>query len=685
MKSKITGFLLSGLILILATVAEAQDSNGGDKAQKTAESAQVGPYTVNSSIEIGVRGRVFDGDIDKYRSDLNYTSGFRVFDTSFLMKAAGNDGFLFDTLMVSSFGWGGDPNKYLRASAEKTKWYRFDANYRRLDYYNSLTNHALNQHISDTEFRQGDFDLVVLPQNERIKFNLGYSLNRNSGPTFTTYDYARDEFPVLAPTRFEANEYRIGADARVWAFDLSFQQGWRFFKEDTTYSIDVPQVGNNPLNTSALNTFQRELPTRGTTPFTRLSAHTMLAKKVDFTGRFIYTSSETEYTLFETLTGRDFSGNNVVLDSFIINGQAKRPNALGDVGVTVFATDKLRISDTFRINTFRINGGQNLLEALLRTRTTAAGTVTLPPVFVDNRSFRTTKYRQAVNLFEVDYAFHPRFSAHFGHRYTDRRIELAAFNPTTVEPVPGEFEREEFDNRTNAYIFGFRAKPLRMWSVYFDMERGEADNVFTRVANYDYTNFRVRSIFRPTSRLSVNTSLVTRDNTNPAMTEDTPPREFGADINTRIFTSTVDWTPTGKYSFGGGYTYTHLTSEAAIIFFTGGVRTEGFSRYFVRDHFFFLSTYIEFHPRAKFYGAYRIHRDTGQSDRLSEPTVLIGSYPQQFQSPEMKLSVRLHNRLDWIAGYQYFDFKERFINLQHYRAHLPYTSLRFYFGRPDGQ
>jgi hypothetical protein len=682
MKSKITTVLLSALILSLAAIAGAQD-NGDRAAQKQTESAQIGPYTVNSSIEIGVRGRIFDGSIEKYRSDLNYTSGFRLFDMSMLMKADNNDGPLFDTLQVSSFGWGGDPNRYLRVNAEKTRWYRFDGSYRQLDYFNSLTNLALHQHIADTEYRQGDFDLTVLPQNERIKFNLGYSLNRNSGPSFTTYDYARDEFPVLAPTRFEANEYRIGADARVWVFDLSFQQGWRYFKEDTTYRIDVPQVGNNPLNTSALNTFERDLPTRGSTPFTRLSAHTTLAKKVDFTGRFIYTSSETRYTLLENLTGKDASGNNIVLDSFTINGQARRPNAMGDVGVTVFATDRLRISDTFRINSFRINGGQNLVEALLRTRNTPAGVVPLPPVLVDNFSFRTTKYRRAVNLFEVDYEFHPRFTAHFGHRYTDRRIELAAFNPTTLVPVPGEFEREEFDNRTNAYIAGFRAKPLKMWSVYFDMEKGEADNIFTRVDNYDYTNFRIRSIFRPTGALSINASLVTRDNTNPAMTEEAIPRQFGADINARLFTSSVDWTPTRKYSFGGGYTYTHLTSEAAIIFFTAGVKTEGFSRYFVRDHYFFLSAYIEFHPRAKFYGAYRIHRDTGQSDRVSEPTVFIGSYPQQFQSPEMKLSVRLHNRVDWIAGYQYFDFKERFINLQHYRAHLPYTSLRFYFGRPE--
>jgi hypothetical protein len=60
---------------------------------------------------------------------------------------------------------------------------------------------------------------------------------------------------------------------------------------------------------------------------------------------------------------------------------------------------------------------------------------------------------------------------------------------------------------------------------------------------------------------------------------------------------------------------------------------------------------------------------------------LIGSYPIQFSSPEFRLAVRLHNRVDWNVGYQYFDFKERFVNNQFYQAHLPYTSLRFYIGR----
>jgi hypothetical protein len=403
-------------------------------------------------------------------------------------------------------------------------------------------------------------------------------------------------------------------------------------------------------------------------------------KRLDFTGRFIYTSSNTDYTLFELITGTDASGNNVKSDSFTISGNAKRPNTIGDFGLTLFATDRLRISDTFRVNSFHIDGGQRLMEALFRTRSTTFGETPLAPVFVDSFSFRTTRYRRYLNTVEIDFDFHPRLSAHFGYRYTNRHIELFAndfaANQAVVDP-----ELDKFDNTTNSYIFGFKAKPARIWSVYFDLEKGSSDNVFTRTASYDFTNVRVRSILRPTRTLAINASLVTKDNSNPAITEDF--RNFGADIKTRFFTTSVDWTPSERYSLSGGYTHSHLTSEAQIIFFLNSVRTEGQSRYFLRDNFAFLTTYLQLHPRVHFYGGYRIHHDSGQGDRVPTPTILIGSYPQQFQSPEGKVAVKLHDRVDWIAGYQGFFYQEKFPNLQRYRAHLPYTSLKLYFGRSE--
>jgi hypothetical protein len=90
------------------------------------------------------------------------------------------------------------------------------------------------------------------------------------------------------------------------------------------------------------------------------------------------------------------------------------------------------------------------------------------------------------------------------------------------------------------------------------------------------------------------------------------------------------------------------------------------------------------------YAAYRINKDTGQGDRLADPTgtpgILVTSYPMSFQSPEARLSVKLNRWLDWNVGYQYYNYRESLlisINPQNYHAHLPYTSLRIYFGRKE--
>jgi hypothetical protein len=103
----------------------------------------------------------------------------------------------------------------------------------------------------------------------------------------------------------------------------------------------------------------------------------------------------------------------------------------------------------------------------------------------------------------------------------------------------------------------------------------------------------------------------------------------------------------------------------------------------MREHSAFLTAYWQPHRRVNVYGAFRINNDQGQGDRVTTPLIFVNSYPYQLASPEVKVSFKLRRNVDWIAGYQYLDYKERFDNRQFYQAHLPYTSLRVYFGRAE--
>src|SRR2546423_12279217 len=225
------------------------------KSEKEPSSANVGDdagdYTITSTLEFGYRGQRVDGDINKFKSDLNYKAGPRIFDSSFMMKSKDGKG-PFDTFLVTSTGWGADPSGNMRISVEKPEWYRFEGTYRRFKYYRYLNNIAnpnwlftptavppnpsTGLHGFNTYTQMGDFDLTILPKNEKIRFNIGYSPERYSGPAFTTYHNGGNEFWLLSNLKSQANDFRVGADGKLGPIDWTFQQGFRRFKDDSTIS-----------------------------------------------------------------------------------------------------------------------------------------------------------------------------------------------------------------------------------------------------------------------------------------------------------------------------------------------------------------------------------------------------------------------------------------------------------------
>jgi hypothetical protein len=104
---------------VTETTKAAPKKKTDDVAPTSATTGEdAGNYTVTSSIEFGYRGQRVDGDVNKYKSDLNYKAGPRLFDSSFYMKSKDGKGDLFDTMMVTSTGWGADPYGNLRMSVE---------------------------------------------------------------------------------------------------------------------------------------------------------------------------------------------------------------------------------------------------------------------------------------------------------------------------------------------------------------------------------------------------------------------------------------------------------------------------------------------------------------------------------------------------------------------------------------
>src|ERR1044071_8408509 len=423
------------------------DNNSSDTPVQAGDNA--GNYTIISTLEFGYRGLRVVGDLNKYQSDLNYKAGPRLFDSSFLMRRREGDGGLFETVLLTTTGWGADPNGHLRFSLEKPKWYRFEGTYRKFKYFRFLNSFAnpnwvfspsnfsvppkqiTGEHGYNTETKLGDFDLTLLPKNRLIRFNVGYSPERYSGPAFTNYHVGGNDFNYPVDLRSQANDFRFGADGTLGPIDYSFLQGFRRFRDDGFTDLgNTPGINLDPSK-GQLTSFLHHEPSRGSVDFTRGSIHTLIAKRLDITARVIYSKSDSTFAFIENYSGTNWNArvsgwppgplpstpNTLNLGQYNITGSANRPSWLGDVAMTYLATNKLRISNTFRVDDFKINGDAVFSDFFSITRPNGATTVTDTVGFSNLDAHTLTKYRKYQNIFEGDYQFNARNS-----RSEERRV-----------------------------------------------------------------------------------------------------------------------------------------------------------------------------------------------------------------------------------------------------------------------
>lgn len=715
---------LSLVIFAIFCIASSTSSRAQTPTPSPSRSAEnVNGYEINSSVELGVRGLEVNGDHEKYRSDLNYRPGFRLFDSSILIEDKTGRVRPFDSALIQASGWGSDPSSSFRMNMDRDGAYKFDANVRRVRYFNNLKNTDViwsqvfpnrSQHRYNTLHHFGDLDLTIFPERQDFRVRLGYSFNDSEGPGAYTIRYPQfsgptltlrgDEFEVNSLFKSKSDDFRAGVEGRLIGFNVGLNYGHREFRDNTRFIVDVFNPGNDLGATNAtINTFTRQYPTKGTTDFFNFFVQRTIAEKLDFAGRFIYSETKSRFSQEDFGTGTSSQSGTTIprvlidFDQINVLGDAKRPQTRADLGVTYRVTDAFRLSNTFTFDQFNIGGGNRFFE-YLRSRTTAGAP--RPDAVLDNSSWRATSYRRFTNTIEGDYEFGRWFGISLGYRYSNRKVHLAALDRSLITGVASYVHEEEFDNNTNSVFAAASIKPNNNWSVNVDAERGQADNVFTRLANNDFFNFRVRSITRM-NQFSLNLSFITKDNDNPGVSApigSIPATETIANSKIRIFSGSLDWTPRPEYSFSGGYTYNYQNSAVDIIVPVGSPvlpSTQfllGRSEYFLRDSFFFFDVTARPVKRVTFFASYRLSDDQGQGDRVvTRAQDIISSYPMRFHMPEARLAIRMTRMLDLNLGYQYYSYREEALRIpfnptpiypaQNYTAHMTYASVKFYFGR----
>lgn len=512
---------------------------------------------------------------------------------------------------------------------------------------------------------------MLLPES-RLRLLAGYSRNSQDGPALATFNIdgaLGDEFPVFADILRKQNEYRLGGVAELRGWRLTLVRSWENFKEDTRHSRTTPSEGENPADRIRLLALRRDEPYHGTTRSWRLHLASGERRGYAANGRFTYADGERAFVTDEVFTGtnRLAAERNRQVVAF---GAGRRPVATGNLTLTLMPAARVTVSNHTALYHVRMEGDAALTEFNNAVRL---------PTFV---YFQALGIRTLANTTGVNYRPSARVGLYGGYQVATRRIrsrerlEVEGFE----EIVPAEQA-----STIQAGLAGLRLKPAGPLTLSFTGELGRADRPLYPTSERRYEAFGGRAEYKTrTVRLSASAS--SRWNTNSAALSAHSSRG-------RSYTADAAWTPSARLAFEAGYAKLHLETVSGLAYFLAARLVTGEqSIYRSNLHTGHAGLRFSVRNRLDVYLGYHRVQDTGDGRAAAwRPPVAraIGTaqaaflaaqtFPVTYQSPLGRLSLKIHDKLRWNAGYQWYGYAEKFATLQDYRAHTGYTSLSWSF------
>lgn len=660
-RSFILTFALATLLPAQQTVAPTSESVG------SARGTDWSNYNIFQSFEFGYRFSSVGGDLGMYRSTVNYRDGLRLLGSRLTVNSKDGHGHFFDTLTLTTQGLGNDPYQLASLRIEKNRLYRYDLSWRLNEYYNPALPIAFGEHLMTTSRRMQDHDLTLLPDS-KIRFFLGYSRNAETGPALSTiqlFDHSGDEFPLFQNIRRLDNQYRLGAEARVLGFKLNVMHIWDDFKEDTPTSLTSPSPGNNPNDRTTLTSLQRSEPYHGTSPFWRVALFREGKSWYAVNGRFTYTAGRRAFVQDESALGTSRFGlpNTRQVLTF---GDAQRPEATGNLTLSLFPTSRLTLSNQTSVYSIRMVGNSYYQEV---------NNATLSSQFFN---FQYLGIRLIANSTDFNYRFTPAIAVFGGYTYSNRLVRSNEQSQVgaSIFPFPGQKE-----NTQHTGAFGIRLKPAKPLTIILDGEIGRAGNPFYPISDRNYQVLGASVQYKMKALLL---SAAARSNYNVnSVTVST----FSS--HSRNYSFDGSWVPWTWFSIDAGYSKLHLDTVGGIAYFLTSQLTTGEQSYYISNiHAANLGTRFAISSHADLYLGYSRVQDAG--DGRSNPFgpgfgstlpafQAAQTFPLAYESPLARVSVKLREKLRWNIGYQHYRYLQQFSALQNYRAHTGYSSLLWSF------
>jgi hypothetical protein len=296
--------------------------------------------------------------------------------------------------------------------------------------------------------------------------------------------------------------------------------------------------------------------------------------------------------------------------------------------------------------------------------------------------FQFLGVRLITNGTDVRYRFSKKLDVFAGFRYADRSIRSIEDGASVGQPLQGL--AAEQSNHQDAGVLGVNWIPWKDLRVHLEGEVGRNSTPFAPISLANYHAIRSRVLYRKKS-YSLGAGYQENYNNNSIVITAYSSRS-------RTYNAEGSWNAKSWLSLDASYSKLHLDTLGGIAFFAGtpSVLTSGESVYISNIHAANLGVRLPVAKRADVYLGYNITKDTGdgrgslaaQATAAGQIFYNVQTFPLTYQTPLVRVSVRISAKLRYNLGYQYYGYHEDFGLLsetQNYRAHTGYTSLLWSF------
>jgi len=658
--------LLSTLLTVVAsaqsTVAPTYEPVGPPRGENFEG------YNILQNFETGFRFFDVDGNLGKYRSDVNCRRGLRLLSSGLTINSREGRGRLFDEILLNTQGLGNDPYQAAILRVQKNKLYRYDLTWRSNDYFNPALTISGGQHFMNTRRQWQDQTLTLLPQSN-VQFFVGYGRNSQSGPGLSTiqlFDSRGNDFQYFSDLRRQQNEFRVGGEVKVSALKFMWQRGWEWFKDDPREYLGAPSDGNDPTNVNKLTSFNRAQPWRGENPSWRANLFTEGKRWWALNGRFSYVEGQRNFILDESAIGTARFGA-LQNRQFLLFGTGRRPVLAANLTGSLFPTDRLSISQHLAFHQTKMEGDASYREFNNST------------LAFSNFNFNFLGVRAFTSTTDVNYRVTKRVGLFGGYQFTERRIR-------SIEQVSDEFATDqvaaEQTNRLHTGLAGVRLQPIKPLQINLDGEIGRADRPIYGLSERNFHSLGARVQFKHRSLL-LSAQARNRYNFNSVSL-------WSHSSKGRHYAANATWTPTERFSLDAGYSKMHLDTLTGLAYFANGAEIAGDRSWYVSNtHAVHVLGRVMLLKNVDFSAGYTRNQDLGDGRSIAIPaSAPVGSiagflqaqtFPLHFASPQARVSWRFHPKVRANFGYQHYTYEERFLALQNYRAHTGFVSLLWAF------